>query len=61
MAEGNSYTKENPRILLLSGGIEFQRDARLASIDTLIEQVNRYLEILVDKIMSLKPGPIFPS
>jgi 1-phosphatidylinositol-3-phosphate 5-kinase len=49
--------KKNPRILLLSGGIEFQRtDARLSSMETLIEQEDRYMEILVEKIMSLKPG-----
>ncbi len=31
---------ERPRLLLLSGGIEFQRDeGRLSSFDTLIEQV----------------------
>ena len=49
--------KADPRILLLSGGIEFQRtDTRLSSLETLIEQEDRYLEILVDKIMTLRPG-----
>eukprot|EP01038_Epipyxis_sp_PR26KG_P010221 gene10221-13751_t len=48
--------KSNPRILIIQGGIEFQRtDAKLSSMDTLIEQEDKYMEILVDKIMSLKP------
>jgi len=52
-------TKLNPKILLLAGGIEFQRtDTRLSSMDTLIEQEDRYIEILVEKIMSLKPDLI---
>lgn len=52
-----SGVKENPRILLLAGGIEFQRaDLKLSSMDTLIEQENKFMEILVDKIMSLRPG-----
>ena len=50
---------KNPRILLLAGGIDFQRtDARLSSLDTLIEQENRYMEILVEKIMFLRPDII---
>ena len=51
-------TKEHPRILLLAGGIEFDRldCPRLLSLDTLVEQENKYLEILVGKIMSLNPG-----
>ena len=51
--------KTNPTILLLTGGIEFQRtDNKLSSMDTLIEQEDKYMEILVDKIMSLKPDII---
>ena len=51
---------QNPRILLLAGGIDFQRaDARMSSFDTLIEQEDQYLKILVEKIMSLKPDIIF--
>jgi 1-phosphatidylinositol-3-phosphate 5-kinase len=50
-------SKDNPKILLLAGGIEFQRtEAKLSSMDTLIEQEDKYMEILVNKIMSLKPG-----
>jgi len=51
-------SKDNPRILLLAGGIEFERldCPRLLSLDTLLEQENKYLEILVGKIMSLNPG-----
>lgn len=57
MASGG--TKESPRILLLSGGIEFQRtDTKLSSMDTLIEQEDKYMEILVEKIMSLRPDII---
>ena len=49
-------SKNQPRILLLSGGIEFQRtDTKLSSMDTLIEQEDKYMEILVEKIMSLRP------
>ncbi len=38
---------ERPRLLLLSGGIEFHRDeGRLSSFDTLLEQVNYIIIIL---------------
>ena len=48
-----------PRVLLLAGGIEFQRsDAKFSSLETLIEQENKYLEILVEKILSLRPDVI---
>ena len=48
---------QSPRILLLAGGIEFQRTAaqRMASFDTLREQERTYMTILVEKIVSLKP------
>lgn len=53
------FTRSNPRVLLLGGGIDFQReDSRLSSLDTLIEQEDRYTEILVEKIMNLKPDII---
>eukprot|EP00605_Chrysophyceae_sp_TOSAG23-4_P001064 GSChrysophyteH1.ASY1.ANO1.1169.1 assembled CDS len=49
----------NPKILVLGGGIEFQRtDARLSTMDTLIEQEDSYLSILVGKIMNFKPDII---
>jgi hypothetical protein len=52
--------EDDPKILLLSGGIDFQRmDMKLSSMDTLIEQEDKYMEILVEKIMSLKPGKQF--
>jgi hypothetical protein len=52
-------SKVAPRILLISGGIEFQRaDNKLSSMDTLIEQEDTYIEILIEKIMSLKPDII---
>jgi len=47
---------DNPRILLLSGGIEFTRtENRIASLETLFEQEEKYMEILVAKILKLKP------
>lgn len=53
-------SKMNPRILLLSGGIEFQRmDHKLSSMFTLLEQEDKYMELLVEKIMSLKPDIVF--
>ena len=47
---------ENPRVMLLSGGIEFTRtENRIASLDTLLEQEEKYMAILVAKIVGLKP------
>ena len=47
---------QKPRILLLAGGIEFQRhEMKFSSLDTLIEQETKYIEILVEKILSLQP------
>ena len=51
---------DNPRILLLSGGIEFfttrSTENRIASLETLFEQEDKYMEILVGKIiLKLKP------
>jgi hypothetical protein len=47
---------DNPRIMLLSGGIEFTRtENRIASLETLMEQEGKYMEILVGKILKLKP------
>jgi hypothetical protein len=51
-------TQDNPRALLLSGGVEFQRagtGSRIASLDTLLEQEERYTQILVDKVVALRP------
>ncbi len=51
-------TKEisNPRIMLLSGGIEYtRRENRIASLHTLLEQESKYLQIHVTKITKLKP------
>ena len=48
-----------PRVLLIGGGIEFQRsDAKFSCLETLIEQEDKHLEILVEKILSLKPDVI---
>lgn len=59
MSSGKNGTKVSPRLILLAGGIEFQRtDTKLSSMDTLIEQEDKYMEILVDKIMSMKPDII---
>lgn len=46
----------NPRIMLLSGGIEFTRtENRIASLETLFEQEDKYMEIMVGKILKLHP------
>ena len=49
----------NPRILLLQTGISFQRGGegsqRIASIDTLLESEEKYMEILVNRIDSACP------
>lgn len=46
----------NPKIMLLSGGIEFTRtENRIASLHTLLEQEGKYMEILVGRILKLKP------
>lgn len=37
---------ERPRLLVLSGGIEFQRSERMiACLDTLVEAEERYMEV----------------
>jgi hypothetical protein len=47
---------ENPRILILSGGIEFTRaDHRIASLEVLYEQESKYMEILVSRILKIHP------
>lgn len=45
----------NAKIMLLSGGIEFTRTGRV-SLDALLEQEERYMEIIVTKIYKLKPN-----
>jgi 1-phosphatidylinositol-3-phosphate 5-kinase len=46
----------HPRILLLSGGIEFTRtENRFASLEILFEQEDKYTEILVGKILKVQP------
>ena len=47
----------NPRILLLSGGIDFVRnaDSRISSLETLFEQEDKYMELLVHKLLKLEP------
>lgn len=46
----------NPRIMLLSGGIEFARhENQIASFEALFEQEQKYMEILVGKILKLNP------
>jgi len=45
----------NAKIMMLSGGIEY-RSPVIASLDTLLEQEERYMEILVTKIFKLKPN-----
>lgn len=53
--------KKNPRILLLSSGIEFHKqnsNFKLLSMDMLIEQEEKFLQIIIEKIMLLKPDII---
>jgi 1-phosphatidylinositol-3-phosphate 5-kinase len=46
----------HPKVMLLSGGIEFSRtEHRITSLQTLLEQEERYMEILVTKIVGLQP------
>ena len=46
----------SPRILLLSGGVDFQRThSKLATFTTLLEQEQKYTEIIVEKIIRLQP------
>ena len=46
----------SPRILLLSGGVDFQRThSKLATFTTLMEQEQKYTEIIVEKIIRLQP------
>jgi 1-phosphatidylinositol-3-phosphate 5-kinase len=51
--------KVNPRILILAGGLEFQRGvSKLSSLEVLIEQESKFIELLVEKVMLLKPDLI---
>lgn len=50
----------NPRIMLLRGGIEYTRtENRIATLETLLEQESRYLQILVNKIIKINPDILF--
>uniref|UniRef100_M4BZJ9 FYVE-type domain-containing protein n=1 Tax=Hyaloperonospora arabidopsidis (strain Emoy2) TaxID=559515 RepID=M4BZJ9_HYAAE len=52
----------NPRILLFSCGISYDRSnsaGRMSSLDTLLEQEKGYMAILVEKISALEPDVIF--
>ena len=51
-----AHVVEHPRIFLMSGGIEFTRNEhRIASLETLLEQEDKYTEILVGKIIKAQP------
>lgn len=50
---------ENPKILLFSGGIQYERGVRMSSLDTLLEQEKDYMGILVGKILKLGPDVVF--
>ena len=53
---------KNPRIMLLSGGIDYTRaEHRIASLNTLLEQEEKYLQILIAKITKLKPNILMVS
>lgn len=46
----------DPRIMLLSSGIEYTRtENKFASLDTILEQESKYMEIVVTRITKLKP------
>jgi len=49
---------QNPRILLLSSSLEFQRTARFSSFDALLQQEKQHLQIVVNKIAALKPDVV---
>ncbi len=49
-------TIPNPKIMLLQGSIEYTRtENRILTLETLMEQESRYLQILVTKITKMKP------
>jgi len=50
----SSFIK-NPKILMLSSSLEFQRTARFSSFDSLIQQEKEHLNLIVKKISSLSP------
>jgi len=53
---------KNPRIMLLGGGIDYTRaEHRIASLNTLLEQEGKYLQILIAKITKLKPNILMVS
>ena len=46
----------NPRLMLLDGSIEYTRkENKITSIDTLLQQEEKYTEILLSKITKLRP------
>jgi len=46
----------NPKILIISGGIEYSKnDGRLTSFGALMEQEERHLEVLINKITKISP------
>eukprot|EP00629_Pelagomonadales_sp_RCC1024_P016914 CAMPEP_0119289286 /NCGR_PEP_ID=MMETSP1329-20130426/38774_1 /TAXON_ID=114041 /ORGANISM="Genus nov. species nov., Strain RCC1024" /LENGTH=1488 /DNA_ID=CAMNT_0007290085 /DNA_START=1173 /DNA_END=5636 /DNA_ORIENTATION=- len=48
---------KTPRVLLLSGGIDFQRtSSRLASFGTLVEQEQKYTQIMVERLVRSRPN-----
>lgn len=54
-----AHVVEHPRIFLMSGGIEFTRNEhRIASLETLLEQEDKYTEILVGKIIKAQPTAV---
>lgn len=48
---------KNPRLLILGGALEYQRvPNQLASLDTLLQQGNDHLKMIVSKIEALRPN-----
>jgi hypothetical protein len=54
---------QSPRVLVLDDALQFEGgvNARLTSLDTLIEQERKYTDILVSKILALGPDLLFVS
>ena len=52
-----SMAKEiiTPRIMLLNNSIEYTRENRILTLETLMEQETRYFQILITKISKMKP------
>ncbi|CAM9394479.1 unnamed protein product, partial [Sphacelaria rigidula] len=55
MPKGVEIIIERPRLLVLSGGIEYQRGDKFTNLNQLRESEERRIEIAVEKIVALRP------